>query len=72
MSDHIAVMSDGRVQQIGTPREVYEEPETTFVADFLGVSNLMAGEADGRDACASATPSSWPPAATSRRSATSR
>jgi spermidine/putrescine transport system ATP-binding protein len=48
MSDRIAVMSDGLVQQIGTPREVYEEPETTFVADFLGVSNLMAGEADGR------------------------
>src|SRR5919106_16186 len=48
MSDRIAVMSDGLVQQVGTPREVYEEPETTFVADFLGVSNLMAGEADGR------------------------
>jgi spermidine/putrescine transport system ATP-binding protein len=48
MSDRIAVMSDGLVQQIGTPREVYEEPETTFVADFLGVSNLMTGDADGR------------------------
>jgi spermidine/putrescine transport system ATP-binding protein len=48
MSDRIAVMSDGLVQQVGTPREVYEEPETTFVADFLGVSNLMTGEADGR------------------------
>jgi spermidine/putrescine transport system ATP-binding protein len=48
MSDRIAVMTDGLVQQIGTPREVYEEPETTFVADFLGVSNLMTGDADGR------------------------
>jgi spermidine/putrescine transport system ATP-binding protein len=48
MSDRIAVMSGGLVQQIGTPREVYEEPETTFVADFLGVSNLMRAVADGR------------------------
>ena len=48
MSDRIAVMSDGLVQQIGTPRQVYEEPETNFVADFLGVSNLMTGDADGR------------------------
>jgi ABC-type Fe3+/spermidine/putrescine transport system ATPase subunit len=48
MSDRIAVMSEGLVQQVGTPREIYEEPETTFVADFLGVSNLMSGQADGR------------------------
>ena len=48
MSDRIAVMSEGLVQQVGTPREIYEAPETTFVADFLGVSNLMSGEADGR------------------------
>jgi spermidine/putrescine transport system ATP-binding protein len=47
MSDRIAVMSEGLVQQVGTPREIYEEPETTFVADFLGVSNLMSGQADG-------------------------
>jgi spermidine/putrescine transport system ATP-binding protein len=48
MSDRIAVMSEGLAQQVGTPREIYEEPETTFVADFLGVSNLMSGQADGR------------------------
>jgi spermidine/putrescine transport system ATP-binding protein len=41
MSDRLAVMSRGNVEQLGTPREVYEHPETTFVADFLGVSNLM-------------------------------
>jgi len=41
MSDRLAVMSRGKVEQLGTPREVYEHPETTFVADFLGVSNLM-------------------------------
>jgi ABC-type Fe3+/spermidine/putrescine transport system ATPase subunit len=43
MSDRLAVMSDGRVEQLGTPREVYEHPRTAFVADFLGVSNLMRG-----------------------------
>jgi spermidine/putrescine transport system ATP-binding protein len=48
MSDRMAVMSQGLARQIGTPKEVYEEPENAFVADFLGVSNLMAGEAHGR------------------------
>jgi spermidine/putrescine transport system ATP-binding protein len=52
MSDRIAVMADGRVEQVGPPQEVYEEPTTTFVADFLGVSNLMTvtakGQANGR------------------------
>ena len=47
MSDRIAVMSDGRVEQVGPPQEVYEEPTTTFVADFLGVSNLMTAQAHG-------------------------
>ena len=47
MSDRIAVMADGRVEQMGPPREVYEEPATVFVADFLGVSNLMDAEAVG-------------------------
>jgi spermidine/putrescine transport system ATP-binding protein len=51
MSDRVAVMRDGRVEQAGTPREVYEEPQTTFVADFLGVSNILHAEAtpNGRD-----------------------
>ena len=43
MSDRLAVMSNGKVEQLGTPRDVYEHPETAFVADFLGVSNLMRG-----------------------------
>ncbi len=47
MSDSLAVMRDGIVEQAGTPREVYEEPETTFVAEFLGTSNLMTASADG-------------------------
>jgi spermidine/putrescine transport system ATP-binding protein len=49
MSDRLAVMSNGRVEQIGTPSEVYEEPSTSYVADFLGVSNLMDADAEGPD-----------------------
>ena len=45
MSDRIAVMNKGRIEQIGTPAEVYEDPGTVFVADFLGVSNLTDAEA---------------------------
>jgi spermidine/putrescine transport system ATP-binding protein len=47
MSDRLAVMSNGRIEQIGPPREVYEEPSTAYVADFLGVSNLMDATAYG-------------------------
>jgi spermidine/putrescine transport system ATP-binding protein len=49
MSDRIAVMNSGHVEQAGPPQAVYEEPETLFVADFLGVSNLIAADADGQD-----------------------
>ena len=41
MSDRLAVMRDGKIVQIGSPTQVYEEPADTYVADFLGVSNLM-------------------------------
>lgn len=44
MSDRIAVFNAGRIEQIGTPAEVYENPATEFVAGFLGVSNLLSGE----------------------------
>ncbi len=44
MSDRIAVFNAGRIEQLGTPHEVYEKPATAFVAGFLGVSNLMSGE----------------------------
>jgi spermidine/putrescine transport system ATP-binding protein len=47
MSDRLAVMAAGQVEQLGTPREVYEHPETAFVADFIGVSNLMRARTDG-------------------------
>src|SRR5207344_112006 len=49
MSDRLAVMSNGRVEQIGSPSDVYEEPTTTYVADFLGVSNLMDATVSGSD-----------------------
>src|SRR5271170_8068744 len=53
MSDRLAVMRDGKVVQIGPPAEVYESPADTYVADFLGVSNLMPVEIVSRGARAS-------------------
>jgi spermidine/putrescine transport system ATP-binding protein len=44
MSDRIAVMRAGRIEQLGSPDELYERPQTEFVAGFLGVSNLLDGE----------------------------
>jgi ABC-type Fe3+/spermidine/putrescine transport system ATPase subunit len=44
MSDRLAVMDRGRVAQIGTPREVYARPDSAYVAEFLGVANLLRGE----------------------------
>jgi len=41
MSDRLAVMNAGHIEQVGAPQDVYEDPETLYVADFLGVSNLM-------------------------------
>jgi putative spermidine/putrescine transport system ATP-binding protein len=45
MSDRLAVFRDGRIEQLGTPAEVYERPATRFVAGFVGTSNLLRGEA---------------------------
>ena len=45
MSDRIAVFNAGAIEQIGTPQQVYEKPESTFVARFLGVSNVFSGQA---------------------------
>jgi len=46
MSDHLAVFNEGRIEQLGTPAEVYEHPQTEFVAGFVGVSNVL--ERNGR------------------------
>ena len=43
MSDTIVVMADGAIQQIGTPESIYNEPKNTFVADFIGESNIFSG-----------------------------
>jgi spermidine/putrescine transport system ATP-binding protein len=60
MSDRLAVMNHGRISQLGTPEEVYNEPADAYVADFLGVSNLMDAQVEsgpahpdgrGRRAC---------------------
>jgi len=47
MSDRVAVMSRGRVEQLGSPAEVYERPETPFVAEFLGAENLVTATIEG-------------------------
>jgi len=44
LSDRIAVVNLGRLQQIGSPRDLYERPENPFVADFIGINNLIPGE----------------------------
>ena len=43
MSDTVVVMADGKIQQIGTPTDIYNEPENAFVADFIGESNIVDG-----------------------------
>ena len=48
MSDRIAVMRQGKIEQLGPPEELYEHPRTDFVAGFLGVSNLLDAEVAGR------------------------
>jgi spermidine/putrescine transport system ATP-binding protein len=50
MADTIAVMNGGRIEQLGDPEELYERPQTAFVAGFLGVSNLLPGTVESADA----------------------
>jgi spermidine/putrescine transport system ATP-binding protein len=49
MSDRIAVMSEGLVEQIGTPEQIYHEPATAFVAGFIGMANLLPAQIVGRE-----------------------
>jgi spermidine/putrescine transport system ATP-binding protein len=44
LSDRIAVMNQGKIEQVGTPSQIYERPSTSFVADFIGDTNLFSGE----------------------------
>lgn len=48
MSDKIVVMSDGEIQQVGTPEDIYNEPKNLFVADFIGDSNIFKGKMVGK------------------------
>ena len=49
MADTIAVMNKGKIEQMGTPEDLYDSPKTAFVANFLGQSNLIPGEVSGND-----------------------
>ncbi len=49
LSHRIAVMNQGRIEQIGAPREIYERPRTHFVAEFVGTTNFLSGRVLGRD-----------------------
>jgi spermidine/putrescine transport system ATP-binding protein len=49
MADTIAVMNNGRIEQMGAPEELYDLPATTFAANFLGQTNLLAGTVTGKD-----------------------
>ena len=49
LSDRIAVMHEGRIEQIGSPEEIYECPQTAFVADFIGDTNLFSGTVESID-----------------------
>ena len=62
MADTVAVMNGGRVEQLGAPADLYENPKTTFVANFLGTSNLIEAEVAEQERRAT---SSSPPAAPS-------
>lgn len=49
LSDRIAVMNEGKIEQVGTPAEIYERPGTVFVADFVGSTNLFSGTVESTD-----------------------
>ena len=50
LSHQVAVMNQGRIQQIGSPRDIYERPQTQFVADFVGTTNFIEGTVSRREA----------------------
>lgn len=50
LSDRICLMNHARIEQLGTPREIYERPLTAFAADFVGISNIFRGHQDGNGA----------------------
>jgi iron(III) transport system ATP-binding protein len=51
ISDRVAVMNGGRIEQVGPPREIYKHPESIFVATFVGRTNLLRGVVQNKDGC---------------------
>lgn len=49
LSDRIAVMNQGKIEQIGSPQQIYEQPRTAFVADFIGDTNLLSGRVEAEE-----------------------
>ena len=48
MADRVVIMRDGKLEQVGTPQEIYSRPATRFVASFIGASNFLRGRVEGR------------------------
>ena len=76
MSDRLAVMRAGKIVQMGAPKEIYNEPADTYVADFLGVSNLMEVDViergPGPPARSGSASPCWPPTSAARERPTAR
>src|SRR6516165_4282366 len=49
LADRICLVNEGRIEQLGTPEDVYERPRNAFVADFIGISNVMHGRIESSD-----------------------
>jgi iron(III) transport system ATP-binding protein len=49
LSDRVAIMNRGRLEQVGTPEEIYEQPQSRFVAEFIGLSNFLEGRIEAVD-----------------------
>lgn len=62
ISDRIAVMNAGRVEQIGTPREIYAQPRTAFVAGFIGKTNFLSGQMHAGEVTIAGNRLAWPAA----------
>lgn len=66
MSDRICLMNHGRIEQLGTPREIYEHPATLFAADFIGISNVLHGHVTAKGLATQDGTIALPPGAATR------
>ena len=72
IADRVAVMNRGRIEQIGSPEDVYYRSETDFVAQFIGLANVLDGEVVGAAGAGSHQGARRPASARSSRASTSR